>query len=110
LDYLKTNFVSWTSENEKINKFIQEIQSVIDCKVNIVFEWIPYDQFNDVKKIGQGGFSIIYSAIWKDGPLIYNVYDYDYSERRYERIPNKKVALKCLFNSQNITFEFLNEV
>ncbi|GBC09667.1 hypothetical protein RclHR1_09020005 [Rhizophagus clarus] len=108
LDYLKKNFVNWTSENEMINNYIQEVQSVIDNRDNIVFEWIPYNQFNDIKKIGQGGFSIIYSAIWKEGPLIYNVHNYN--ERRYERIPNKKVALKCLFHSQNITLEFLNEI
>ncbi|CAB5368973.1 unnamed protein product [Rhizophagus irregularis] len=109
LDYLKKNFINWTSENEKINNIIQEVQSVINCRDNIVFEWVPYNQFSDVKKIGQGGFSIIYSAIWKDGPLIYNKNCY-VEERRYERIPNKKVALKCLFNSQNITLEFLNEI
>jgi len=71
---------------------------------NIVFEWIPYNQFSDIKEIGRGGFATVYSAIWKDGPLEWNYVD------RYTRKSNKKVALKCLHNSQDITAEFLREV
>ena len=70
----------------------------------IAFEWIPYNQFNKIEEIGKGGFSTIFSAIWKDGPLIY-------SNKRWKRSSaNKKVALKYLSNSQDITEEFLNEV
>ncbi len=54
-----------------------------------VFEWIPYNQFNDVKEIGKDDFAITYSAIWKDGPL-----EYGYSKYKYIRNQNKKVALK----------------
>ncbi|CAB5350325.1 unnamed protein product [Rhizophagus irregularis] len=53
----------------------------------------------------QGGFSTVYSAIWNDGPLIYNEEEYKY-ERKY----NEEVALKCLDNSQNIPDKFLNEI
>src|SRR5436190_214514 len=70
----------------------------IDRPWDIVFEWIPYNQFNDIKEIGRGGF-VIYSAIWKNGPLD------EYPRRSYH-----SVVLKCLHNSQNITNEFLNEV
>ena len=69
---------------------------------DIIFEWIPYNQFSDVKEIGIGDF-VTDSAIWKDGPL-------NYDEDKYTRKPNNKVALKCLHNSQNITDEFLYEV
>jgi hypothetical protein len=55
------------------------------------FEWIPYNQFYKIEKIGKGGFATIYSAILKDGS-------------------DKKVALKCLDNSQNLIDELLNEV
>ena len=72
---------------------------------DIVFEWIPYSQFSDIKEICRGGFATVYSAIWKDGPLRYNR-----DNEEYARISNYKVALKCLHNSQNITNEFLNEV
>ncbi len=29
---------------------------------------IPYNQFEDIEKIGKGGFSKIYKAIWINGP------------------------------------------
>ena len=92
------NFTNWTSGNEKINNFIEHVR-------DIVFEWIPYNQFSNIKEIGRGGFATVYSAIWKDGPL-----NYDYDNFKYTRNSNYKVALKCLHNSQNITNEFLNEV
>ena len=105
INNLKGNFTNWTSGNEKIDNFIQEMQLKINKRRDIVFEWIPYNQFSDIKEIGRGGFATIYSAIWKDGPL-----DYGYNTKEYTRVLNYKVALKCLHNSQNITSEFLNEV
>uniref|UniRef100_U9STF2 Protein kinase domain-containing protein n=1 Tax=Rhizophagus irregularis (strain DAOM 181602 / DAOM 197198 / MUCL 43194) TaxID=747089 RepID=U9STF2_RHIID len=81
------------------------MQLRIDSCFNIVFEWIPYDQFNYIKEIGKGGFAIVYSAIWKDGPL-----KYDTGKKTYTRVSNKKIALKCLNNSTNLIDKFLNEV
>ncbi|EXX57726.1 Mkk2p [Rhizophagus irregularis DAOM 197198w] len=101
---LKQNFVNWTSGNEKIDSFIQKTQLKINYYYDIIVEWIPYDQFDNIKEIGKGGFATVYSAIWKDGPLKYDNY-----KRKHNRTSNKKVALKCLHNSQNITNEFLNE-
>ncbi|GBC22728.2 kinase-like domain-containing protein [Rhizophagus irregularis DAOM 181602=DAOM 197198] len=77
----------------------------IDAKYKwyIIFEWIPYDQFNEIKEIGKGGFAKVYSARWKDGPLCWN-------EKEYIRDFNKTVALKCLNNSQNFSNKFFNEV
>jgi hypothetical protein len=73
---------------------------------DIIFEWIPYDKFEDITLIGDGGFATVYSAMWKDGPL-----SYDYLvKKELVRKSNTKVALKCLFNSQNLSDEFLNEV
>jgi hypothetical protein len=103
--YFKKNFTNWTSGNNKIDNFIQEIQLKINDSSDIVFEWIPYDQFDDIKEIDKGGFAIVYSAVWKDGPFFYNP-----SKENYSRHSNKIVALKCLHNSKNITNEFLNEV
>ena len=66
-----------------------------------IFEWIPYNQFNEIKETGKNGSITVYSAIWKDGPLKRN-----YWNDKYIRVSNKKVALKCLYNSQN-PIEFL---
>ena len=71
---------------------------------DIVFEWIPYNWFNNIEEINKGDFATVYSAVWKDGPLCY------YNKGEYLRRPNKKVTLKCLHSSQNISSEFLNEV
>ncbi|CAB5380281.1 unnamed protein product [Rhizophagus irregularis] len=104
INNLKRNFVNWTSGNESIDNFIQKKQLKISNDDDIIVEWIPYNQLNSIEEIGKGGFSTVYLAIWKDGPL-----KYDY-KRKYNRVTsNKKVALKCLHNSQNITNEFLNE-
>ena len=104
IDYLNF-FTNWASGSEKIDNFIREMQLKIDSDINMVFEWIPYNQFNYIKEIGKGGFAKVYSAKWKDGPLYYSDI-----KQEYTRNQNKKVALKCLYNSQNITNEFLNEV
>ena len=79
------------------------MQLKINGPDDIIFEWIPYNQFNNIKEINKGGFATIYSAIWKSGPLEYRNYE-------YIRNQNREVALKCLYNSQNIAIEFLNEV
>ena len=105
INYLKQNFTNWTSGNEKIDNLIQEMQLKINSYDDIIFEWIPYNQFNDIKEIGNDGFAKIYSAIWKDGPLQYNRH-----EKKYTRKQDERFALKCLYNSQNFTGEFLNKV
>ena len=95
-------------ENKKINDLIQEMKLSIDHNSNtsnMIFEWIPYDQFSNIEKIGKGGFSTVYSAKWKNGPL-----EYDVDEETYNRNPDRVIALKCLHNSQSITDKFLNEV
>ncbi|GET02087.1 kinase-like domain-containing protein [Rhizophagus clarus] len=98
-------FTNWISGNEKVDGLIQEMQSKINIYGDILFEWIPYNQFSDIEKVGRGGFATVYSAKWKDGPLRYHK-----DKNEWIRNSDKKVALKCLGNSQNITNEFLNEV
>ena len=104
INYLKGNFTNWTSENEKIDNFIQEKQLNISNSWDLVFEWISYSQFFDIKEVDKDNFSTVYSAKWKDGPLHWDGNDIKYTRRQYEEI-----TLKCLHNLQNID-EFLNEV
>ncbi|CAB5385336.1 unnamed protein product [Rhizophagus irregularis] len=97
---------NWTSGNEKIDNFIQEMQLKIIDHEDVVFEWIPYNQFNEIEEIGKNNSITMYSAIWRDGPLYK-----EYSERKcYIRDSNKEVALKFLHNSQNSTEFVINEV
>ena len=50
--------------------------------------WIPYPQITEFKKIAEGGFGIVYEAI-------YNI---------------ETVAVKKLLHSQDPSKDFLNEV
>ena len=88
------------SENKRIDDYIHEIQLNIKYDDDIVLEWIPYNQFNEIKEISKDSFTTVYSAIWKDGPLQY------YNNIEYIRISNKEVILKHLHNLQN-PIEFL---
>jgi hypothetical protein len=102
INQLKNNFTNWTSGNERIDNFIQKAQLKINEYNNTVFEWIPYNEFIDIKEMEN---SKITSAIWKDGPLYYSI-----KRRKYERKLNEIVFLKYSCNSQNIINTFLNEV
>jgi len=76
------------------------MQLKINCPCEKVFEWIPYDQFDNIKNVNKDGL-----AIWKSGPLNYNL-----SENEYIRIQNQKVGLRYLYNSQNMISQILNKV
>src|SRR5438046_2516522 len=79
INYLRKYFNNWTNGNEKIDNFIQERQLEINILSDmIVFEWIPYNQLNDIKEIDKDNFSTISSAKWKDGPLCWNEYNKKY--------------------------------
>jgi hypothetical protein len=107
INHLKNNFTNWTSGNEIIDDFIQKTQLKIDTYEDIILEWIPYNQFVDVKETGKDDDNIatIYSALWNDGLLHYNS-----DKKEWIRKPNIKVVLKCLNNSQNIIYELSNKV
>jgi hypothetical protein len=85
---------NWTSGNEKIDNFIKK-------EGGKMCNWILYNQFNEIKELGEN----VYSAIWKDGPL----YKKD-EQSSYTRDSNKKVILKCLYNSQISIDSLINEV
>jgi hypothetical protein len=92
INYLKSNFANWTSGSKKIDKYIQEMQLKIDSYDDIIFEWIPYNQFYNIKEMSKNGHITIYLAIWENN----------------DKTEYKKVALKCFHNSQ--TDEFLYKV
>ena len=91
-----------TSGIPEIDNFIYESQLKTENYHNNL-EWIPYDRFQDIKSIGEGGFANIFSAIWLDGEPIL---DFNNTKKRTKPI---KVALKKLKNSKNME-AFINEV
>ncbi len=103
--WLQQNFLNWTSGNYFIDKFIQESQLNAQNKSQVL-EWIPYNKFKNIEYFDKGGFSIIYKAIWLDGPIHY----WNYKDKKWIRYNNEVVALKKLNNSSNLNNKFLNEV
>lgn len=65
-------------------------------------EFVPYDEFEDIKFIAKGGFSEVYKAKWPRGPVI--------NYKSGFRDNNCLVVLKKLDNSKHITSKELNEV
>ncbi|GET04888.1 kinase-like domain-containing protein [Rhizophagus clarus] len=109
--HFQQNFVNWTSDNEDIDKFIQDTQLLAHGNNYDVFkkvlEWLPYDRFLNIKYIAKGGFGKIYKATWIDG-YINRWNSHDGNWKRYNE--NMFVALKSLDDSKNATLEFMNEV
>src|SRR5256885_1159895 len=102
----------WTSENSEIDNFIKDtIYNIYNAKKylhndNIIkyplfLEWVPFDRFEDIKQIGEGGFSKVYSAKWIDGRSNYYKQDNGNWEKSEPKPIN--VALKRLNGSQNMS-------
>ncbi|GES98361.1 kinase-like domain-containing protein [Rhizophagus clarus] len=101
VNHLKNNFMNWTSGNSKIDEFVQRLQLKINKHNDVIFEWIPYNEFISIKETRND----LATAIWKEGPLCYNKI-----ERKYKRRLNEKVLLKYLNDSQNINYIILNKI
>ena len=76
INNLKNDFTNWTSGNEKIDDFIQEMKLKFDDS-DVVFEWIPYNQFNDIEEIIK---DTVYTGIWEDGALCYDGENEEYTK------------------------------
>ena len=102
----------WFSGNSVIDKFIKDTMydgrnhESINRNYVLFLEWIPFDRFEDIKQIGEGGFAKVYSATWIDGRSKFKKQD---GWKKLDPGP-MKVALKRLNGSQNMSAEYLNEV
>jgi len=95
-------------------------------------EWIPFNHLRNIEFLAEGGFSVVYKAIWLSGKIvrlngINNKWkrrlvilkndDHENAKNENIRSPLNKnekkgyhVVIKSLNNSSNINKEFLNEV
>ncbi|CAG8565291.1 8427_t:CDS:2 [Dentiscutata erythropus] len=95
---------------QKVNSGNQDIDNLIKATHNNMFrfrlEWVPFCDFMDIKRIGIGGFSEVYTATWTKGIAK------GWSRRRKEfcRIQNATVVLKVLKDSSTINSAFLKEL
>ena len=103
--HFQQEFNKWTSGNKEIDEFIQKFQ-LNATNLNEVLEWIPYDRFENIEYLAEGGFGTVYKAKWIDG----YIKRWDINQTNWFRLEsNKYVVLKCLNDSQNITID-LQEV
>ena len=65
-NYLKANFSNWSSGNDDIDNLIQDCQ-MKTLRPNVIIEWIPYYNLQNIKYLTKGGCSEIYTADWIDG-------------------------------------------
>ncbi|RIB22241.1 kinase-like domain-containing protein [Gigaspora rosea] len=106
-EIFKSDFPNWTSGNKIIDNFIQETQLSATTKFNFL-EWIPFSSLTNIKPIGKGGFSEVFSAKWIDGPRT----KWNVEKKVWERYSNVNVALKCLLElkEEDFTNELFKEL
>ncbi|GES79976.1 kinase-like domain-containing protein [Rhizophagus clarus] len=72
---------------------------------DVVIEWIPYNDLQDIKYLTKGGFSEIYTAIWNSGKY----QKWDSKERRLIRLGRQPVILKRLENIESTNKRWFEE-
>ncbi|CAG8583739.1 10800_t:CDS:1, partial [Acaulospora morrowiae] len=90
----------------KVSSGIKDVDDFIRGTLfnSMKLRWIPFEDFNISKKIGQGGFSKIFKATWNKRRIIY-----DEEKGDVEKVTKISVALKFLDDSSEADLEFLRE-
>ncbi|CAG8594510.1 1083_t:CDS:2 [Cetraspora pellucida] len=101
--YSQTQLQNVSSGNQDIDDLIK---ATYHNQPKFRLEWIPFEDFTDIKQIGNGGFSEIYMATWTNG----SIKSWSRIEKRYNRNNNQTVVLKVLKDSQDINSKFLKEL
>jgi hypothetical protein len=104
-NYLKINFSNWTSGNNDIDNLIKNCQ-MVTLHPQMIIEWIPFNNLQNVKHLTRGGFAEIYTASWIDGR--YN--EWDSKEQKLIRFGRLQVVLKELGNVENASKNWFEEV
>src|SRR5215217_514123 len=86
---LQSLFTTWTSGNNIIDDFIQQCQMKSSLP-GYILEWIPFEQFEDITKLTEGGFSSIFTAAWTRGIII----DYNENKKEFNYLGAQNVVLK----------------
>ncbi|RHZ83962.1 hypothetical protein Glove_86g75 [Diversispora epigaea] len=93
-------FKTWSSGNANLDEIIQETQINIHNKL----QWIPYDNFQNIEHIADGGQGSVYSAEIENG--IKRQWNFVKQDWEYDLIGNK-VALKEIKDSRYDMVGFL---
>ncbi|POG58097.1 hypothetical protein GLOIN_2v1733707, partial [Rhizophagus irregularis DAOM 181602=DAOM 197198] len=92
-NYLKSNFSNWTSGNNVIDNLIINCQ-METLRPDVIIEWIPFNNLENIKYLTKGGFSEIYTADWING----GYEEWDSKERQLIRHGTLAIILKELKN------------
>ncbi len=103
--HFEDNFGKWTSKNDKLDEFLQDIQRNAN-NPDKVMEWIPYDRLLILKYIAEGGFGTVHFAIWLNGPVDY----WNVNYKKWKRNVCRPVAIKILKDSTSSLTKLLEEV
>jgi hypothetical protein len=104
-NHLKENFSNWTSKNDNIDNLIKKCQ-METIGPNKIIEWIPYNNFQDIKYFTKGGFSKIYLAKWIDGHYV----EWNSEEKQLKRNGTENVVLKDLESVESANRSWFEEV
>lgn len=105
-NYLKSEFLLWSSGNNDIDELIKSYQ-INTIAPNMIIEWIPYENLENIEVLTKGGYdNTIYSAIWRNGHFI----EWDSSKRKIKRTGSCNVILKYLENDEIANRNWFEEV
>ncbi|RIB28183.1 kinase-like domain-containing protein [Gigaspora rosea] len=106
----QTNNAEITQDCEEQINLLQQQYNAKSVEENehltSLLEFIPYEQFTNIKYLAKGEFSVIYKAMWVDGPIT----RWNFKKKNYNRKGNYEVVLKCLNNSEKMDSNCLNEL
>src|SRR2546430_2460611 len=77
----RREFNNWTSGDKKVDEFIQQCQ-LNATRPEDMLEWVPYERFEDVEYLAEGGFGIVYKAKWIDG----HMWKWDIEQNKWKRL------------------------
>ncbi|CAB4442598.1 unnamed protein product [Rhizophagus irregularis] len=103
-NYLKENFSNWTSGNDDIDNLIQKCQ-MESLDPQMIAEWIPYNNLENINYLTKGGFSEIYTADWING----RYGEWDSKEQQLKRSGTLEVVLKTLENVESANQSWIEE-
>ncbi|CAG8680764.1 7153_t:CDS:2 [Cetraspora pellucida] len=98
----------WTSGLKDLDKLIQKTQRKATKWTDNYLEWIDFDQFEDIKEIGEGAYSVVYEAIWLNGRRCKR--KKGDKGRRCTRTEPIKVVLKNIKDSKNMSSYYLKNL
>ncbi|CAG8512926.1 5888_t:CDS:2 [Gigaspora margarita] len=100
------NFINWTSNNKFIDQLIRNCQT-INLNPDAIVEWIPFENFKDIKFKTEGGFGKIYTAVLCDGWIL----DWDKKNSKSIRTGSNTVVLKSIYeNFEEVTSNIISNL